>query len=96
MPSSRRSSKRPYSLEHRELNFQVATGGRRTVERRGDDWTVQNIRSGDKVYMCPGCNHAIPMGVAHVVAWANDSLFGKEQALAARRHWHTRCWNIQE
>ncbi|WP_377465267.1 hypothetical protein [Populibacterium corticicola] len=96
MPSSRRSSKRPYSTEHRELNMQVATGGRRTVTRRGEDWTVQNIRSSDKTYICPGCNHSIAPGLAHVVAWANDSLFGQDAALAERRHWHTRCWTIQE
>ena len=28
-----------------------------------------------------------------VVAWAEDSLFGAEAALAARRHWHTACWD---
>lgn len=96
MPSSRRSTKRPYQAEHRELNMNVATGGRRVLERRGEDWTVQNIRTAEKTYICPGCNHDIVPGTSHVVAWANDSLFGKDAALAARRHWHSRCWNIQE
>ncbi len=96
MPRSRRSMKRPYNVEHRELNMDSATGGRRNIERRGDSWTVQNIRSSDKTYTCPGCQHPITPGTPHVVAWAHESLFGREAALADRRHWHTRCWNSQE
>lgn len=96
MASSRRSGKRPYGAPHPELDTDRLFGGRRSVERRGDDWTVQNIRSSDKAYRCPGCNHDIPAGQSHVVAWAQDSLFGREAALSARRHWHTRCWASQE
>ena len=71
-----------------------ATGGRTTQERNGEEWTVQTIRSSDKAYRCPGCHQEIPAGTAHVVAWANDSLFGAQAALADRRHWHNRCWTI--
>jgi hypothetical protein len=92
MPSSRRSSRRPYSEEPRPLDLERATGGRRTEIRRGEEWTVQNVRSSEKTYTCPGCHQPVPAGSAHVVAWATESLFGREAALAARRHWHLRCW----
>ncbi|WP_083942224.1 hypothetical protein [Sanguibacter suarezii] len=94
MPSSRRSSRRPYTEEYRPLDMDRATGGRTTQQRNGEDWTVQSIRSSDKAYRCPGCHQEIPAGTAHVVAWANDSLFGAQAALADRRHWHNRCWGI--
>lgn len=92
MPSSRRSSRRPYSEEPRPLDLERATGGRRTETRRGEEWTVQSVRSSEKTYTCPGCHQPVPAGTPHVVAWASDSLFGREAALAERRHWHTRCW----
>lgn len=53
---------------------------------------MQNVRSSEKTYTCPGCHQPVPAGSAHVVAWATESLFGREAALAARRHWHLRCW----
>jgi hypothetical protein len=41
--------------------------------------------SGDKVYRCPGCDHEIRRGVAHlVVVPVTDP--------SQRRHWHTSCW----
>ncbi|MET9290292.1 ATP/GTP-binding protein [Nocardia beijingensis] len=40
-----------------------------------------------KTYRCPGCDHEIPPGVAHVVAWP---AYGGEED---RRHWHRGCWN---
>ena len=96
MAAARRSNKRPYGEPHPELEMDRVTGGRRSVTRRGEDWSVQNIRASDKTYRCPGCNQEIAPGVAHIAAWAQDSLFGREAALSARRHWHTRCWQIQE
>ncbi|MFC4603331.1 ATP/GTP-binding protein [Rhodococcus kronopolitis] len=42
-----------------------------------------------KVYRCPGCDHEIMIGVAHMVAWPADLVGGTED----RRHWHTGCWN---
>ncbi|WP_327113175.1 ATP/GTP-binding protein [Nocardia sp. NBC_01730] len=40
-----------------------------------------------KAYRCPGCDHEIAPGVAHIVAW---SAHGGEED---RRHWHRGCWN---
>ena len=40
-----------------------------------------------KTYRCPGCDHEVRAGVAHVVVWPADS-DGDE-----RRHWHTSCWH---
>ncbi|ACV09381.1 hypothetical protein [Jonesia denitrificans] len=96
MPSSRRSSKRPYSAAHRPLEMQRATGGRRQVTRHGEEWTVQPVRGNEKEYVCPGCHHRVAPWTAHVVAWANESIFGEQAALDARRHWHTHCWSIAE
>src|SRR5579875_848068 len=42
-----------------------------------------------KTYRCPGCDHEIRSGTAHVVVWLTD--FG-EAAVEDRRHWHTPCW----
>jgi hypothetical protein len=39
-----------------------------------------------KTYRCPGCDHEIPPGVAHMVAWP---VYGGEDD---RRHWHSGCW----
>jgi hypothetical protein len=39
-----------------------------------------------KTYRCPGCDHEIPPGTAHIVAWAVEG--GEDD----RRHWHTGCW----
>src|ERR1700742_2517350 len=42
-----------------------------------------------KTYRCPGCDHEIRSGTAHVVVWLADL---GESAVDDRRHWHTRCW----
>ena len=40
---------------------------------------------GQKPYWCPGCDHGVRAGVAHlVVVPVGDA--------DARRHWHTDCW----
>ncbi|MEU6565284.1 ATP/GTP-binding protein [Nocardia nova] len=39
-----------------------------------------------KTYRCPGCDHEIAPGTAHIVAWPAD---GGEND---RRHWHSGCW----
>jgi hypothetical protein len=73
-------------------------GARRGVERSqefgGSDWTVRAIpaAAATKVYRCPGCDHEIGHGVAHVVAWDAEGLAGSD----ARRHWHTGCWRARE
>jgi hypothetical protein len=49
--------------------------------------TVPGARA-TKVYRCPGCDHEIRPGVAHLVAWPADGLGAED-----RRHWHTGCWS---
>lgn len=60
-------------------------------ERAPDgDWVVRQITAAAavKTYRCPGCDHEIAAGVAHVVAWR----VGEEDH---RRHWHTPCWQAR-
>jgi hypothetical protein len=40
-----------------------------------------------KAYRCPGCDHEMRSGTAHVVVWRVEDSDG-----ADRRHWHTPCW----
>jgi hypothetical protein len=42
-----------------------------------------------KIYRCPGCDHEIRSGTAHVVVWPADS---PQTGVDDRRHWHTPCW----
>ncbi|KAA1431571.1 hypothetical protein [Mycolicibacter arupensis] len=42
-----------------------------------------------KVYRCPGCDHEIRCGIAHVVVWPHGA---SDAAGDDRRHWHTPCW----
>jgi hypothetical protein len=95
MPSSRRSSRRPWGQEHPELDVQRATGGRRSEAGPDGTWTVQRVAGSAKSYRCPGCQQLVPPGTAHVVAWADDGLFGPESAVADRRHWHASCWDAR-
>lgn len=61
----------------------------------GLQYKVHRIKSGKKEYLCPGCQGVILVGESHVVVWTEDSLFGAEAGMAARRHWHTNCWNAR-
>ncbi|WP_165002154.1 hypothetical protein [Corynebacterium qintianiae] len=56
----------------------------------GEMYCVRQIgaSAAAKFYVCPGCNHNIPPGVSHVVAWPRDSGRGGDD----RRHWHKHCW----
>ncbi|ORA98208.1 hypothetical protein BST33_17140 [Mycolicibacter minnesotensis] len=61
-----------------------------------------------KVYRCPGCDHEIRCGIAHVVVWlagfGGSARFDAGEAKPGprhghgddagddRRHWHTPCW----
>ncbi|HEX5857946.1 MAG TPA: hypothetical protein VFY91_07550 [Microbacterium sp.] len=74
----------------------MLAGWKRTEVRRGTEWTVQPVSGAQavKAYVCPGCGRSIDVGVAHLVAWRADGVLGAEADLAARRHWHTRCWKI--
>lgn len=71
-------------------------GGPRTETRRGREFVVQSIAASSAVkeYTCPGCALAVSPGTPHVVVWRADGLFGEQDDLAARRHWHTHCWRI--
>jgi len=64
-----------------------------TVEEwRGEPWRVRWLTGTTtvKTYRCPGCDHEIPPGVPHVVAWP------VEGGLDDRRHWHSGCWRARE
>ncbi|HSL06571.1 MAG TPA: hypothetical protein VK887_01175 [Pseudonocardiaceae bacterium] len=54
------------------------------------EWVVRTVPAEQAVksYRCPGCDHEIGPGTAHVVAWPA----GEQGSLADRRHWHTSCW----
>ncbi|MCG5434469.1 hypothetical protein LV457_19540 [Mycobacterium sp. MYCO198283] len=58
----------------------------------GDDYEVRAVAGSraTKTYRCPGCDHEIRPGVAHLVAWPAD------RAPDDRRHWHTPCWANRE
>jgi hypothetical protein len=80
------------------LDLDRALAGRlRTDAKRDGLWNVQpqSAASAVKEYVCPGCEGEIAVGSAHLVAWRADGLFGEADDLAARRHWHTRCWRIR-
>lgn len=64
--------------------------------RHGVSWTVQPVSAARAVkpYVCPGCGLSIAPGIAHLVAWRDDSVLGDAAALADRRHWHPHCWRI--
>ncbi|WP_113963821.1 hypothetical protein [Mycobacterium shimoidei] len=42
-----------------------------------------------KTYRCPGCDHEIHSGTAHLVVWPVEE---SGAAIEDRRHWHTPCW----
>ncbi|HEY3995326.1 MAG TPA: hypothetical protein VGM40_05135 [Mycobacterium sp.] len=44
-----------------------------------------------KTYRCPGCDHEIRSGSAHLVVWPTDATLGPG-SVDDRRHWHTPCW----
>ena len=78
-PPARRTSPPLRSLE-----------SRRTEE--GPDGYRYEVRAvagsrATKTYRCPGCDHEIKPGTAHVVVWPADLGDGED-----RRHWHTSCW----
>ena len=81
--------------EYHELDISKAlTGWRRTETKSGFSWNVQPIPESRalKVYTCPGCHGSIDEGIAHVVVWRADGIFGDANDLAERRHWHSGCW----
>lgn len=95
MPRSNRPRGRKPSSNDDDLSY-LMSGWRRTETRRGREWNVQPVSATQaaKVYICPGCQLGIDVGVAHLVAWRADGVMGDDADLAARRHWHLHCWNI--
>jgi hypothetical protein len=78
-----------------ELDLERARAGIERRESAPDGvWMVRTMtaRNAEKAYICPGCSTAVLPGVAHLVVWADDHLFGASAGLAERRHWHTNCW----
>jgi hypothetical protein len=68
----------------------AALGWARTETGGDGEWLVRTVPGAQatKQYRCPGCDHEIRPGTAHVVAWPADEHGSAEQ----RRHWHTGCW----
>ncbi len=96
MPSARRSRRRPWGDEHPPLDLERARAGLEHIETAADgSWRVRTVSGSEKAYRCPGCLQEVPPAVPHVVAWAEDGLFGPEAALSERRHWHTGCWQAR-
>jgi hypothetical protein len=71
----------------------VRRGAQRVQASSDGTWLVRLITAdgATKAYRCPGCDHEIAVGVAHVVAWPAD----ERGDVADRRHWHTGCWNAR-
>jgi len=66
----------------------LRTDGVAVTESAADgDWVVRTVSGAAavKTYRCPGCDHEVPVGTPHVVAWR----VGEE---GNRRHWHRPCW----
>jgi hypothetical protein len=98
MPRSNRPRGRQSGADDEEpLDLsRLMSGWRRTEVRRGSLWNVQPVSAAQaqKAYVCPGCGQEIVAGVAHLVAWRADGVMGDQADIAARRHWHDRCWKI--
>ncbi|WP_310769047.1 hypothetical protein [Mycobacterium sp. Z3061] len=76
--------RRPPPRQHLRLPPRVETGA------DGYQYEVRPIPAARavKTYRCPGCDHEIRSGTAHVVVWR----IGAAAAVDDRRHWHTPCW----
>lgn len=92
---ARSNRRRPERSTDDSLDRLIA-GWKRTETRRGQEWYVQPISAAkaQKSYVCPGCTSPVALGVAHLVVWRADGVMGDSADLAARRHWHERCWRM--
>ncbi|MFR9729652.1 hypothetical protein ACL03H_10515 [Saccharopolyspora sp. MS10] len=70
-----------------------AYGWSRVEEGPDGEWLVRTVPAAQagKTYRCPGCDHEVRPGVAHVVAWPAD----EQGDVADRRHWHSGCWKAR-
>ncbi|MFF2029608.1 ATP/GTP-binding protein [Arthrobacter sp. NPDC058192] len=81
-----------------ELDLERARSGFARRESAPDgEWMVRSMTASraEKTYICPGCSTAVLPGIAHLVVWSEDHLFGAAAGLAERRHWHTNCWTTR-
>ncbi|WP_433556501.1 hypothetical protein ACQPWY_30545 [Pseudonocardia xinjiangensis] len=92
MPRSNRPRRpTPGRTEHVPLRSASLT----RVESAADgEWMVRSVpgSSSAKTYRCPGCDHLIPAGAPHVVAWPAAEFGSVEE----RRHWHAPCWQARD
>jgi hypothetical protein len=65
----------------------------RREEGPDGDWYVRAVSGTHSVkeYRCPGCDHEIRPGTAHLVVWPAD----ETGSVADRRHWHQNCWSAR-
>jgi hypothetical protein len=91
--SPRRNRPRPDPAP--PLDAERARRGVESIQSTFDgQWRVRAI-PGDaavKAYRCPGCDHEIRPGVAHLVVWPADG----RGDLGDRRHWHSGCWRARD
>lgn len=89
-------TRRRPSKHLREPRPLLAGGYQRSETRRGVTYIVRDVPAhrSTKTYTCPGCQHDIAPGIAHIVAWPQVAPAGSQTGLEARRHWHQHCWGI--
>ncbi|MET4061259.1 hypothetical protein ABIB35_002826 [Arthrobacter sp. UYP6] len=93
-----RSARSKWATPAAELDLERTRAGIPRRESASDgEWSVRQItaRNAAKDYKCPGCGMIIPPGIPHLVVWQEDSLLGRDTAVADRRHWHERCWRTR-
>ena len=85
MPRRRPERRQGTGLPPLPVHRRIETGA------DGFDYEVRPIAASRAVkhYRCPGCDHEIRSGTAHVVVWRVDD---GEAGADDRRHWHTPCW----
>jgi hypothetical protein len=88
---SRRGAREAAALEARKRGDDDVGPPRPAGGQRVEDGFVVRSLSGastGRSYRCPGCDHELAAGTAHVVVWPE----GREDD---RRHWHTACWTAR-
>ncbi|HET6734437.1 hypothetical protein [Mycobacterium sp.] len=85
MPRRRTPPRRQRSSPPLPVSRRIETGA------DGYEYEVRPIAGAraTKIYRCPGCDHEIRSGTAHLVVWPAEL---GEQSVDDRRHWHTPCW----
>lgn len=85
MPRRRPERRKAAGLPPLPADRRIETGA------DGYDYEIRPIAAARaaKSYRCPGCDHEIRTGTAHVVVWRIDD---GQAGVEDRRHWHTPCW----